>query len=148
MFKREQTFKFNNFNHIWFRYLRLYAHKYKTELHSSPAVISNIDKAQKRAHEDKLKTSFKRLMYSEASDKSCFSCTAYSADSRSHLKWNKSEKLLIQSLRLCYAPILLQSKISSFYYIFSLQVGSAKTWEGKSSELYTVCHRNSMFSKQ
>lgn len=69
--------------------MRLYAHKYKMELQSSSAVISNMDKAQKNAHEDKLKTSLKRLMYSEASDKSCLSCTAYRADSRSSL--NKVE---------------------------------------------------------
>lgn len=84
MFKWQQTFKFNNFDRM-----RLYAHKYKMELHISSAVVSNTNKAQKSAREDKLKTPFKRLMYSEASDKSCLSCTAYSADSRSRL--NKVE---------------------------------------------------------
>lgn len=76
--------KFNNFDHT-----RLYAHKYKMELHSSSAVVSNMDKAQKSAYEDKLKTSLKRLMYSEASDKSCLSCSPYGADCRSNL--NKVE---------------------------------------------------------
>lgn len=57
MFKYEQAYKFSNFDRI-----RLYAHKYKMELHSSSAVISNMDKAQESAHEDKLKTTLKRLI--------------------------------------------------------------------------------------
>lgn len=53
------------------------------EPHSSSAVTSNMDKAQKSAQENK--TSLKRSMYSEASDKSCLNCTAYSTDSISSL---------------------------------------------------------------
>lgn len=78
MFKLEQTF--NSFD-----CRTLYAHKYKMEPHTSSAVTSNVDKAQKSAQENKLKTSLKRSMYSETSDKSCLNCTAYSTDSTSSL---------------------------------------------------------------
>lgn len=49
---------------------------------SSSALASNSDEVQKSAHEDKLKISFKIFIYSEASNKSCLSFTAYSEDSR------------------------------------------------------------------
>lgn len=52
------------------------------EVYSSSAFVSNSDKVQKSTHEDKSKISFKRVIYSEASNKSCLSFTAYSEDSR------------------------------------------------------------------
>lgn len=59
------------------------------ELYSSSAVTANMDKAQKSALEYKLKTSLKRLVSSETSDKSCLNCTAYRENYRSSL--NKVE---------------------------------------------------------
>lgn len=56
--------------------MRLYAHKYEMELYSSSAVTANTHKAQKSAHQYKLKTPLKRLVSSETSDKSCLNCTA------------------------------------------------------------------------
>lgn len=52
------------------------------EVYSSSALALNMGEVQKSAHEDKLKISFKRFMYSEASNKSCLSITAYGEDSR------------------------------------------------------------------
>lgn len=52
------------------------------EVYSSSALALNMGEVQKSAHEDKLKISFKRFMYSEASNKSCLSTTAYGEDSR------------------------------------------------------------------
>lgn len=130
--KLQQTIRLNNFDHM-----SLYAHKYQTEL----------KKKKKHAHDDKLKASLKRLMHSEVSDKSCLGCTAYNAEIQ---KWFKSSAMemgnFIQSLRLCYATAVFHLKISSFYYIFSLQDRSAKNW-GKIFELFTICHRNSEFQQ-
>lgn len=120
----------------------------KVEVYSSSALASNSDEVQKSAHEDKLKRSLKRLIYSEASNKSCLSFTAYSEDSRAvQINYNKSEseKLLIQSLIfswvLNFFPV--KSICNSSLLIRSAKTGQGRNlWSCRQPGRETVCSQN------